>query len=307
MNPANTTIDLNDNNEKIKIDVNITEPKHNEPSNVCSEDNINCQFESLMVTDHSNKINDNQIEFHEQFCSNLYSQPVIEQKSDETIVKAFNIEITNKLIQPLLCFNYEKTNIKNKWFSDELINFYLNLVVNERLNQRLAKKTLTISSQAFLKFKRKSTNDNKPLKYINENIFNYELVIIPICVFDHWSLVAIHTTTKKVRYFDSKTNLPTNTKRKEEVKQFISDLINSETNTKNRVADWIFRAEAKVPHQESNFECGLFTCIFAKCLVTNDEITTEIFKKEHLNSLCMMLVNEIKSCEIVNEVNCTTR
>ena len=259
-----------------------------------------------MITDHINT-NDNQIEFRDQFCSNLYSQPVTEQKPDETIVKAFNIEITNKLIQPLLCFNYEKTNNKNKWFSDELVNFYLNLVVNGRFNHRLVKKTLTISSQAFLKFKRKSTNDNKPLKYFNENIFDYELVVIPICVFDHWSLVAIHTATKKVRYFDSKISLPTNAKRKDEIKQFISDLINSEINTKTRLADWIFRAEAKVPQQESNFECGLFTCIFAKCLVTNDDITSEIFKKEHLNSLCTMLVNEIKSCEIVNDLNCAPK
>ena len=284
--------------------INITELKHNEPSNVCSEADVNSQTsDTLVITDHSNT-NDNHIEFRDQFCSNLYSQPVTEQKPDETIVKAFNIEITKKLIQPLLCFNYEKTNNKNKWFSDELVNFYLNLVVNGRFNHRLVKKTLTISSQAFLKFKRKSTNDNKPLKYINENIFDYELVIIPICVFDHWSLVAIHTATKKVRYFDSKISLPTNAKRKDEVKQFISDLINSEINTKTRLADWIFRAEAKVPQQESNFECGLFTCIFAKCLVTNDDITSEIFIKEHLNSLCTMLVNEIKSCEIVNDLNC---
>ncbi|RNA32176.1 hypothetical protein BpHYR1_039834 [Brachionus plicatilis] len=67
------------------VHINITELKYNEPSIVYNTVIVDSQtVDTLVVTDHINT-NDNHIEFRDQFCSNLYSQPVTEQKPDETI------------------------------------------------------------------------------------------------------------------------------------------------------------------------------------------------------------------------------
>ena len=81
------------------------------------------------------------------------------------------------------------------------------------------------------------------------NIFDYDFTLIPIFLFDHWSLILIRQKEQRVNYYDSNNNSKTNLKRKE-TKKYVIELISQDALIKKRLTDfnnWSIRAANSVP------------------------------------------------------------
>ena len=224
----------------------------------------------------------------------LYSQqPTQQQPSvlNSTIVSAFNINITGKEILSLT-----STGGRESWLNDNIIDFYFNLLSNKGFNKHLNQSINVISSLEFTRYA-KNIQAISDLIIKHNNIFDFDLSIIPICIYDHWSMVLINTKDKKVRFYDSNIKLKTNKERKDSIKAFVIHIINKDSTDKKiifNICDWIFRAQSSLPQQSNTNDCGVYICSYAKHISLKQEISDNI----NISNLRTNIKNEIIQCEI---------
>jgi sentrin-specific protease 1 len=119
---------------------------------------------------------------------------------DEVLVEKFNIQILRKDIQSLRGLN---------WLNDEIINFYMNLICerNSTINSNNKNEILLPSVYAFSTFfylKLLKDGFSSIKRWTRKiNIFDYDLIIIPIHLGAHWTLSIIDMNCKEIRYYDS--------------------------------------------------------------------------------------------------------
>jgi len=206
-------------------------------------------------------------------------------------VKAFGIDIHPKDIQSLII---ESKN-KDRWLNDNIINFYLNLLLYSNKDKTM----LTLPSQSFQKYLK--NNESVNIKFIKENIFDYDLIIIPVCYKNHWSLSLIKTKDQRVRYFDSLGKDMQAKERNNLLQKFITKIIITDAYQKQidlNMRNWIFRAESNVPQQINSYDCGLFTCSFARSIINKNWSSKEIYSEEKLEIIRKRISQEIKNFEI---------
>jgi sentrin-specific protease 1 len=118
----------------------------------------------------------------------------------EILVEKFNIQILRKDIQSLRGLN---------WLNDEIINFYMNLICerNSTINSNNKNEILLPSVYAFSTFfylKLLKDGFSSIKRWTRKiNIFDYDLIIIPIHLGAHWTLSIIDMNCKEIRYYDS--------------------------------------------------------------------------------------------------------
>ncbi|KAI4835046.1 sentrin-specific protease 1 [Plasmodium brasilianum] len=106
------------------------------------------------------------------------------------------------------------------------------------------------------------------------DIFSFDLILIPLHVGgNHWTLGSINIKDKKIKLYDS-LNMP-NKKFFEYISKYIVDEIRDKKQMEINISSWEYNKEGSseggIPHQENGYDCGVFTCMFAKCLSFNRE------------------------------------
>ena len=228
----------------------------------------------------------------------LYSQPLVQQipLAETILVRAFNIEIKIKDTDSL-----STNNNSDKLLNDNIIDFYFNMIKSLKYNKKLANDINILSSFEFKRFLKDKDYLKKDRNRIN--IFNHSYILVPICHFDHWSLVNIHVKDKKVRYFDSLVSLKTNDERKKVIKEFISKIIvhdSSKINFTTDILEWGFRVESMLPQQTNNYDCGIFICLFAKIISYNLKISPSQFLNEYISEYRLRILEEIRKVELLD-------
>jgi len=111
---------------------------------------------------------------------------------EEVFAKGFDVEITRKDL--LTLFEVE-------WLNDEVINFYMNLIVRRNTEQNLPKVYAfstffypNISSKGYASVKRWTRK---------VDIFSHDLLLIPIHLTAHWCLATVDLKNRVIAYYDS--------------------------------------------------------------------------------------------------------
>ena len=225
-----------------------------------------------------------------------YSQPLNQTKKlqETTVVTAFNISITPRDLQALIV---ESKGIC-RWLNDNLINFYIQLLTSSSRQEK--KKLLSLSSHCFQKFYADKKKEN--IKLTKQSLFDFDTVLIPVCHSQHWSLVAIKIKERRVRYFDSMGKSANSKTRNEMLKSFVSTILSQENKEKNLKfipTEWLFRAESNVPQQTNAYDCGLFTCNFARSIILETWSSSENYSDTKLEAIRVRITKEITSCELI--------
>ncbi|XP_052014083.1 sentrin-specific protease 2 isoform X2 [Apodemus sylvaticus] len=181
---------------------------------------------------------------------------------DEILSSAFKLRITRGDIQTLKNFH---------WLNDEVINFYMNLLVER------SKKQGYPALHAFSTFfypKLKSGGYQAVKRWTKGvNLFEQELVLVPIHRKVHWSLVVMDLRKKCLKYLDSMGQK--GHRICEILLQYLQDESKTKRNTDLNLLEWTHYSMKphEIPQQLNGSDCGMFTCKYADYISRDKPIT----------------------------------
>ncbi|CAD2114118.1 sentrin-specific protease 1, putative [Plasmodium vinckei] len=233
---------------------------------------------------------------------NYYDEAILilNKKSDNNVlIEKFNV--------PLM-YSQIKCLIDSRWLNDEIINFYLSML--QEYNEAGIKSGVTYLPKMFTfsTFFFQSLNFNGSYNYSKVarwtkrkkiDILEYDLILIPLHVGgNHWTLGAINIKDKHIKLYDS-LNMP-NRKFFEYMKRYIVDEVKDKKQINIDISPWTYNSsglpEEGIPCQENGYDCGVFTCMFAKCLTFNRDFD---FNQSDIKEIRLKMVYEISQGHLV--------
>lgn len=201
--------------------------------------------------------------------------------SDENLITKFNMNITRRDIQTLMCEN---------WLNDEIINFYMNLIMErgEQRNSEGYPKVYTMNT--FFIPRLMSSGHSGVRRWTRKvDIFNYDIIPVPVHVGGvHWCMAIIHLKDKTIKYYDSMgtPNIRVLNALEQYLKDESLDKKKIEFDTSNFKKEFV----SDCPRQMNGSDCGVFSCMFAEYISRGRNIT---FSQQHMNYFRLKMVLEI--------------
>eukprot|EP01119_Soliformovum_irregulare_P018472 TRINITY_DN5677_c0_g1_i1.p1 TRINITY_DN5677_c0_g1~~TRINITY_DN5677_c0_g1_i1.p1 ORF type:complete len:536 (+),score=127.58 TRINITY_DN5677_c0_g1_i1:67-1674(+) len=198
----------------------------------------------------------------------LASQPKIPLTSEEQdaidtafrsgrtkkIVEGWGIEITGQDIARL---------DGSEWLNDEVINFYLNVLMQRNQNDAKLPKCHFFNT-FFYKFMDQNGYAKVRTWTRRIDIFSMDMIIIPVHMPGHWCLAVVNNKEKKFQYFDSYGHP------NRRAFQVMRDWLKNEWKDKKKVdvdlAEWTDEQVMDLPRQTNSWDCGVFICRFANAV-----------------------------------------
>ncbi|KAM6226150.1 LOW QUALITY PROTEIN: sentrin-specific protease 1 [Porphyrio hochstetteri] len=187
---------------------------------------------------------------------------------DEVLSEAFRLTITRKDIQTLNNLN---------WLNDEIINFYMNLLM-ERSKEKGLPAVHAFNTFFFTKLK---TAGYQAVKRWTKkvDIFSVDLLLVPIHLGVHWCLAVVDFRKKTITYYDSMGGLNS------EACRILLQYLKQESLDKKRkefdTNGWalLSKKSQEIPQQMNGSDCGMFACKYADCITKDKPIN---FTQQHM-------------------------
>ncbi|RWS14183.1 sentrin-specific protease 1-like protein [Dinothrombium tinctorium] len=205
------------------------------------------------------------------------------ESDDEVIVN----EVRRKDLQTLLGLN---------WLNDEIINEYFALI------ERKFVKEVKCLNTFF--YKRLKESGFKGVKRWTKkfDLFSFRLVLIPIHLDIHWTLISIDMHKKKITFYDSMNSSSSSSSSSaasnhlKTIRKYLSEEYKDKKGGELNQDEWICEEATKIPLQLNGSDCGMFCCKYAhylanqKAFTFNQERKREI--KRVISNLRKVLCNE---------------
>ncbi|XP_052608848.1 sentrin-specific protease 2-like [Peromyscus californicus insignis] len=198
---------------------------------------------------------------------------------DEILSCAFKLRITRGDMQTLK---------ETQWLNDEVINFYMNLLMERNQNQGYP------SVHAFNTFfytKLKCGGYRSVKRWTQAvNLFTKDLILVPIHLDVHWSLVVIDLRKKHIVYLDSMGQERPDVL--EMIFQYLQDESKAQKNIDLNPLEWrqYSMPAEEIPQQRNGSDCGMFTCKYADYISRGQPLT---FSQQHMPLFRKKMVWEI--------------
>ncbi|XP_068262754.1 sentrin-specific protease 2-like [Nyctibius grandis] len=197
----------------------------------------------------------------------------------DVLSSAFKLEITRESICTLREF---------QWLDDEVINFYMNLV-KER-SKKEGYPTVHVFSTFFYP-KLLSGGYNAVKRWTRGmDLFSCDIILVPVHLREHWTLVAIDTREKSVKYYDSLG------RNGDWICEIFFRYLQEESCKKRKVAltvsEWTLQSMEPddIPQQYNASDCGVFMCKYAEYISQDKPLT---FNQLHMPFFRRRMVWEI--------------
>lgn len=93
------------------------------------------------------------------------------------------------------------------------------------------------------------------------DLFNNRLLIFPVHLRTHWCLATVELSTRQISYYDSLKNENLTC-----LKTLREYLVKASEDTKLYSTEWHFIYRTDIPEQHNSSDCGIFMCMYARCL-----------------------------------------
>ncbi|XP_063300860.1 sentrin-specific protease 1-like isoform X1 [Pelobates fuscus] len=197
---------------------------------------------------------------------------------DQTLSEAFRLAITRKDIMTLNNLN---------WLNDEIINFYMNLLV-ERSKKKCFPTVHAFNTFFYPKLKNGYQAVKRWTKKVD--IFSMNIILVPVHLGVHWCLAVIDFRKKSITYYDSMGGL------NNEACRILLHYLKQESLDKKGVCfdtnDWTLSCKnnQEIPQQMNGSDCGMFACKYADYITKDKPIT---FTQRHMPYFRKKMVWEI--------------
>ncbi|KAG1961568.1 sentrin-specific protease 1 [Pimephales promelas] len=198
---------------------------------------------------------------------------------DEVLSEGFRLTITRKDLQTLNHLN---------WLNDEVINFYMNMLV-ERSKQPDLPSAYTFNT--FFYPKLRSSGYSAVRRWTKKvDIFSVDIILVPVHLGVHWCLSVVDLRKKSITYFDSMGG------NNDEACRILLKYLKQESEDKKGqnldTSEWTLKSKRRneIPQQMNGSDCGMFTCKYAEYITKDRPIT---FTQKHMPYFRRRMVWEI--------------
>lgn len=195
----------------------------------------------------------------------------------QVLVEGFRLQITRGDMATLRGLN---------WLNDEVINFYMNLLM-ERGGQEGFPKTYTFNTFFYPKL---VSGGHPAVKRWTRrvDIFDHQYLVIPVHLGVHWCLCVVFMQKKKICYYDSMGG--SNDQCLNVVRQYLHDESWEKKKQKLSLSEWSSEVVKDIPQQMNGSDCGMFSCMYAETITRGAKIT---FTQEDMPYFRRRMVYEI--------------
>lgn len=169
------------------------------------------------------------------------------------------------------------------YLNDNIINSYLKLIC-ERSRVQDGWPSVHAMDTFFLLalFKDGKYNYDHVRRWTkNTDIFQFDLILVPIQLPAHWSMAIIDMRTKTITYYDSLGGY------NDAVPSILIQYLKDEhLDKKNLEYNTIMRKKSvrrtTIPQQENGHDCGVFACMYAEYITRNETIDRKLFSQNDM-------------------------
>ncbi|XP_071762887.1 sentrin-specific protease 1 isoform X1 [Centroberyx gerrardi] len=197
----------------------------------------------------------------------------------DVLSEGFGLSLTRKDLQTLSHLN---------WLNDEVINFYMNLLVQRSKDPSLPSVD-TFNTFFFLKLH--SSGYSAVRRWTKKmDIFSVDILLVPVHLGVHWCLSVVDFRKKAIMYFDSMGG------NNDEACRILLEYLQQESKDKKGKAldtsGWSLHSKRRneIPQQMNGSDCGMFTCKYAEYITKDKPIT---FTQKHMPYFRRRMVWEI--------------
>lgn len=185
---------------------------------------------------------------------------------------------------------------RQKWLNDEVINFYMNLIMERsELRENDGYPKVYATNTFFLP--RLASGGYAGVKRWTRkvDIFAKEVILVPVHVNGvHWCMAIINLKAKTIKYYDSMG------KANEKVLAMLASYLQEEMRDKKQqvldMSGWQIENVAGIPQQQNGYDCGVFSCMFAEFVTRNRPLT---FSQSHMEYFRQKMVLEISTGKMI--------
>ncbi|CAH2067682.1 unnamed protein product, partial [Iphiclides podalirius] len=185
----------------------------------------------------------------------------------QLLVEKFNLRIHRRDLQTLAGLN---------WLNDEVINFYMNLLM-QRCEERTDLPKVYATNTFFYPRLQQSGQAGLRRWTRKVDIFAHDLMIVPVHLGVHWCLSLIDFRSKRISYLDSmgSRNQPC----LDALLQYLRDEHQDKKGQPFDDKGWSTENLKDIPQQMNGSDCGMFACTFAEFSCRNAPYT---FSQTHM-------------------------
>ncbi|XP_039930749.1 sentrin-specific protease 2 isoform X2 [Hirundo rustica] len=133
------------------------------------------------------------------------------------------------------------------------------------------------------------------------DIFEHDIILVPIHLRTHWTLLAVDLREKTIKYFDSLGQ------KGDHICKTILKYLEEESREKRNIeltaSEWTLHSMStqEIPQQNNGNDCGVFVCKFADFISRDKPI---IFTPEHMPYFRRKMVWEIIHQQLLGDMHC---
>ncbi|XP_064597356.1 sentrin-specific protease 1-like [Liolophura sinensis] len=202
---------------------------------------------------------------------------LVPNPGEEVLTEHFKIQIKRRDMNTLAGLN---------WLNDEIINFYMNLLMERGGKDDFSK---VYAFNTFFYPKMLSSGYSSIRRWTRRtDIFENDYLLIPIHLGMHWCLATVDFTKKEINYYDSMGGR--NPQCLNTIRQYLCDESLDKRKTEFDLTGWTCQEVKGIPEQLNGSDCGMFACKYAEYITRGSEIT---FTQEHMPYFRRRMVYEI--------------
>lgn len=200
-----------------------------------------------------------------------------ESNPSEVVSHKFNLNITRRDIQTL-------TGLQ--WLNDEVINFYMNLLI-ERGKGSNWTKAYAMNTFFYLKLQKDGPLSLK--RWTRRiDVFSYDVIVVPIHLGMHWCMSVIDFRDCTIKYYDSMGS--SNRQCLEALRNYLKVEHLDKKQEEYDVSLWKLENVKDIPQQMNGSDCGVFACTYAEYITRNADLT---FSQEDMPYIRRKMILEI--------------
>lgn len=156
------------------------------------------------------------------------------------------------------------------WLNDEVIMCYLRMVEKIAVRNVMVADTFFYSGKLLVGGVYNYEGVVRWTMKRGVNVFDYDVIVVPLHHAVHWSLAVIYTREKVIRTYDSMEDAYEEEDKRalRTLKRYVHD---EHKRYYGRGVDYELRRVRRIPQQSNGRDCGVFMCQYARCIMLSKD------------------------------------